>query len=193
MATAQQTVTRAYRDLGALDINSEPSAAEMTHGLELLSRMIAGWAAHGVNVQGASVSITADTTADSPLLTNVSATHSVIVGMGISGTGIYTDSQVREVRAFGESIVMSRPATADGTTIALTLTSIPLLERFEDGVICMLAVRLAPSVGVPASQDLRDMANEGWAALQAAYIQAPQADFDQALKSLSSNRYPSAF
>jgi hypothetical protein len=193
MATAQQTVTRAYRDLGALDINSEPSAAMMTHGLDMLSRMISGWAAHGVDVGAADVTVTGDTTLYSNALTEMSSTASLLVGMAISGTGIFADTLIQEIRSDQSVIIMSRPATADGTTISLSFSSVPLLERFEDGVISMLAVRLSPSVGVPASQELREQASEGWAALQAAYIQAPQANFDEGLKALSSTRYPSAF
>lgn len=191
MATSQQTVTRAYRDLGALDINSEASAAMMNHGLDMLSRMIAGWASSGVNVRLANASKTGDTETNSNIISNMSSTTGVIAGMEVSGTGIQDGTTVIWVRE--TEVKISTLATADGTTVALTFSSLPIDAKYEDGVIAMLAVRLAPSTGLPVTTELKEIADNGWMALQAAYITAPMAQFDDALVGLSSTRHRSGF
>ena len=194
MATAEQTVLRAYLELGAVDIDTTTGTlrtALMNHGLELLSRMFASWAAEGVDVNIATAALTCTTTQYSKLLTDMASTTAVAPGMQISGTGIASNTLVENIITT-TSLQMTNEATASGT-VSLTFTQIPLDERFEDGIIALLAVRLSPSTRIPVSDILASVADNAWKQIQAAFIKAPVADFDAALKSLSSNRYPSAF
>ena len=67
----------------------------------------------------------------------------------------------------------------------------PLDEMFEQGTIALLAMRIAGDFGVvdtaiPAGV-VRD-ADEGWAALQAAYIRPGRVRFDRGLTRMSSQR-----
>jgi hypothetical protein len=81
---------------------------------------------------------------------------------------------------------MTANATAGGTGVALAFTPIPFEARHEQGVIALLAQRLAVAPeDVPAwvNQDARD----GWMALQAQFIMVPAASFDNGLVTTTQN------
>jgi hypothetical protein len=59
---------------------------------------------------------------------------------------------------------------------------LPLNSRFEQGIIAMLAVRLAGDYGKSPDAVLVRDADNGWSALQAAFFAVPQSTFDRALK-----------
>jgi hypothetical protein len=65
---------------------------------------------------------------------------------------------------------------------------IPIPEKHLPGLIAMLAIRLAPDYGVDPPVLLQREANAGFKALLAAYIFAPDANFDPALRNLPSQR-----
>ena len=64
----------------------------------------------------------------------------------------------------------------------LTGDVLPLDARFEQGVVAMLAKRLAPEFGVEVDPDLRQDAKEGWDQISAAFFAVPASRFDTALK-----------
>lgn len=70
-------------------------------------------------------------------------------------------------------------------------TPFPLEEMFEQGVIALLAMRVAGDFGVTddaiPSGVVRD-ADEGWSALQATYIQPGKVRFDGGLARMPSQR-----
>jgi hypothetical protein len=66
--------------------------------------------------------------------------------------------------------------------------NIPLPAEHEPAFTDLLAIRLAPDYGVQPSPFLVAEAKNGWNALQAAYVFAPQANFDSAIKNLPSQR-----
>jgi len=75
---------------------------------------------------------------------------------------------------------------ADGLKLS---GDVPLDARFEEGVIAMLAVRLADDYGAtPSSGVVRDAA-QGLQRLQAAFNHIPLAQFDSALRNMPSQRY----
>ena len=75
---------------------------------------------------------------------------------------------------------------ADGIKVS---GDVPLDARFEEGVVAMLAVRLADDYGKePSSVVVRD-AEIGWERLQAAFRHIPLAQFDSALRNMPSQRY----
>jgi hypothetical protein len=63
------------------------------------------------------------------------------------------------------------------TALALSDT-FSLDDKFHGGVKAMLAIRLAEENGDDLKPKLVDDAGQGWMALQAAYIEAPEAGFD---------------
>lgn len=64
----------------------------------------------------------------------------------------------------------------------------PLDATFEDPVIALLAVRVAPDFNEPVSAQLKEDAVDGWYIVQAGYIEAPRADIDPTLLRLPSQR-----
>lgn len=75
---------------------------------------------------------------------------------------------------------------ADGVKVS---GDVPLDARFEEGVVAMLAVRLAPDYGAEVSAGVLRDAENGWARLQAAFTHVPLAQFDSALRNMPSQRY----
>jgi hypothetical protein len=67
---------------------------------------------------------------------------------------------------------------ADGINIS---PDVPLPSKHEEGVVAMLAVRLAPDYGREPSPLVYEAATEGMYRLEADYISAPLAQFDSAL------------
>ena len=186
MSTSQDIVTRAYRRLGALDINSTPSAAMTSHGLAALNAMIDSWRSQGLAIN---VTRTGSTTSGGAIITTITSpatTVGLYVGMAVSGTGIASGIEILTVDTTTQ-ITLTLAATATGT-VALTFNALPLPSEFEDAITALLAVRLSPDVGVEPSAILMRDANSGWEALSAAYVNVPEASFDDMLASLSSNR-----
>lgn len=68
--------------------------------------------------------------------------------------------------------------------------SIPLDEKYEAGLIAMLAVRLAGDYGKQPDGILLKDADDGWRRLQAAFIQPETPTFDWALIRTPSRRFP---
>lgn len=68
-------------------------------------------------------------------------------------------------------------------------TDVPLPSRHKQGIIAMLAVRLAPTFNKPVSAELASEANEGWTGLLAEYFHVPRSRFDGALLSMPSQRH----
>lgn len=62
---------------------------------------------------------------------------------------------------------------------------LPLDSRFEQGVVAMLAVRIAEDFGVTPGPVLMRDAADGWSALLAAYWAVPQAAFESSLRQTS--------
>lgn len=62
--------------------------------------------------------------------------------------------------------------------------SVLIDDRHRDALVANLAVRFADANGVPISQDLRDRANDTFAALQAAYLPMRPMSIDRGLRPL---------
>lgn len=75
---------------------------------------------------------------------------------------------------------------ADGVKVS---GDVPLDARFEEGVVALLAVRLADDYGKePSARTLSD-AQTGWSRLKSAFTHVPLAQFDSALRNMPSHRY----
>lgn len=78
--------------------------------------------------------------------------------------------------------------TADGINVTPDL---PLAVAYEEGLVAMLAVRLAEDYGKTPGPILAMDAQRGRSRLEAAYIVAPATTFDSALVLMPSRRYVS--
>jgi hypothetical protein len=67
---------------------------------------------------------------------------------------------------------------ADGINVS---PDVPLPAKHEEGVVAMLAVRLAPDYGKEAAAQVYADASKGLSRLEADYISAPLASFDHAI------------
>lgn len=67
---------------------------------------------------------------------------------------------------------------------------LPIDDRYEAGLVAMLAVRLAGDYGKTVDAVLARDADDGWKRLQAAYIQPVTPTFDWALIRTPSRRFP---
>lgn len=81
-----------------------------------------------------------------------------------------------------DGVDISHSAYLIGSTFALD-------SEYEAGTKAMLAVRMSSEFGMPISQQVMASAANGWERLQAAYIEAPEASFDEALTYMPSQRY----
>jgi hypothetical protein len=72
---------------------------------------------------------------------------------------------------------------ADGINVS---PDVPLPAKHEEGVVALLAVRLAPDFGREAPAQVHADADKGMARLQSDYISAPLASFDCALRGMPS-------
>lgn len=65
---------------------------------------------------------------------------------------------------------------------------LPIAAKYERGVVALLSQRLAPDFGLSLPPQIEREARDGWRTLQAGYISAPEADFDDTLQYMPSQR-----
>lgn len=186
MSTAQQLVTRAMRRLQAIDILSEPSAAEMTHGLAVLSEIINGWSADGIPTYG--FTLTGNLTSGSKWVTDVCPnTDRLVKLLNVSGTGVAASSVISSVDG-KYCFKLSSAATADGSGVTLTFAFLPVDVRVEGAIIALLAVRLSEDLGLPVSAKLQMDADRGWAGILASMLPDRPQQLDAAILNFPSQR-----
>lgn len=178
MATAQEIVTRAFRRLQAIDLNEQPTAAEMTNGLAALSEMVNAWAADGIPTE--TQTLTGTTTDESDVISGLDTTKNLARGFNVSGTGIPATTRIEEILS-DTCIRLTQDATASGS-VSLTFALMPIDDRHQKAVVALLAEYMAGDSGLPDAPPkvIRD-AQDGWAAILAHYIQTPKVTHDNAL------------
>jgi hypothetical protein len=175
VTTDTEIVTAAYRALQAIDINELPSPNETKIGLDTLPRMIAEWATRNLNVVDQALSGT--TTLDSPVVTGIE-TEALAKGFNVSGGGIPAATRIASLDHRNRTITLTANATASAT-VTLTFTLLPLETRYEQGLIAMLAMQLAPQLGmdnIPAV--VTRNAYWGWKAILGNFFRVPVAKSD---------------
>jgi hypothetical protein len=173
MATAQDIVTSAFRALHAIDINEQPSPNEAQVGLDTLSAMIAFWSTKKLNV--ADQTLTGTTTLGSADVSGLDV--SVLApGLNVAGTGIPAGTRIKSIS--GSTVTLTAAATASGT-VALIFTALPFEAKHELGVIALLAMQVAPLVGIDAipAMVVRN-ADLGWSALRGQFLRRSKSKFD---------------
>lgn len=184
---ARDIVTAAMQMLGALDIaESAPSEAEMTVGLKVLTRMIEAWAADNLNV--VSRTLTGTISSGVTTITNLTRTDQLAPGLNISGTGIASGARISTIDSRTQ-VTMTAAATASSDSASLTFVAIPFEAKFEQGVIALLAVKLAPFIGMQQIPPLvQAEADDGWTNLVANYMTIPDIGYDKDLLMTSIRR-----
>lgn len=108
---------------------------------------------------------------------------------------------LKRLRVIGAGETPAAADVADATTALYQMINswdaeglegdiLPLDDRYEAGIIAMLAVRLAGDYGKQIDVVLAKDADDGWKRLQAAYIQPVTPTFDWALIRTPSRRFP---
>jgi len=175
MATAQQIVTSAFRALQAIDINEQPSPNEAQVGLDLLNTMIAAWALKNLNV--VDQTLTGTTALSAPDVTDIE-TALLAVGMNVAGTGIAAATRIKTIDHRSGAIVLTANATASGT-VSLAFTVLPFEAKHEQGVIALLALQLAPVLGIDKIPGMVGRnADQGWSGIKGVFFRVPGAVFD---------------
>ena len=182
MATAQQLVTRALRRLQAIDINEEPSATEMTHGLAVFSEVLNGWGAKGIPTEDQS--LVGDLTSGKDIVKRMDDTGTLVKNLNVSGTGVPANATVKEVIT-NTSFQLSGNATANGAAATLTFVFLPIAVKYEGAAVALLAIRMKGDWGITLPPELaleleRD-ATDGWASLLAGYTPDRKVQVDRAL------------
>jgi hypothetical protein len=183
MSDSAQIVTRAFRRLQAIDINEQPSAAEMTHGLAVMTEMINGWQAKGIVTQD--FTLVGDVVSGSDIVRNLTTDATkVMVNHNVSGTGIAAGTRVLQVLA-NRSIQLDTAATADAGAATLTFSFLTAPAQFEEGLVALLAMRLKGDMGISLPSDiyadLKTDAEDGWNGILAGYLPDRKARFDRSI------------
>lgn len=181
MSSSAEIVTRACRRLQSIDINEQPSPTLMSHGLAVMSEMVNGWTAKGVNTS--THTITADVVDDSDRVRNVLPdVGEVFIGLNVSGTGIPANATVKEVLT-DRSFRLDLDATASAGATTLTFAFLPVPAKYEGAMVALLAMRLKGDLGISLSgdvyADLKQDALDGWADILAGYLPDRKAKFDR--------------
>jgi hypothetical protein len=175
MATAQEIVTRAFRALQAIDINEQPTPNEAQVGLDTLEAMIADWATHNLNTVDQTLGGT--TAAGSPEVTQVE-TEALARGMNVFGTGIPDAARIKSIDHRRKTVTLTINATASGT-VSLIFTLLPFEARYEQGVTALLALQLAPLLGIDNIPGMVTRnAVKGWQAIFANFYRIPLSGSD---------------
>ena len=178
--TTAEIVAEAFKAINAIDINEAvASPAETAVATGRYTRMVAGWEAQGLNV--GTVAMAATTTNGSAEVT-FETTEKLAPGLNISGTGIPASTRILSVDS-RTKITMTAAATASGTP-TLTFTALPFQDKFEPGIVALLAQRLAV-----APEDVPPWVNEeariGWQALCANFMLVLPAQLDNMLTNMT--------
>lgn len=117
------------------------------------------------------------------------ATTSYIIGRALSRIAVLrigkTATAIQAQDGLNAVNEMLLGLQADGIYIS---PLIPIPDKHTPGLIAMLAIKLAPDYGIEPSPLLIQEAKDGMKALLAAYVYAPDAQFDPAVRNLPSQR-----
>ena len=182
MSTAQTIVTRAYRRLQAIDINGQPSDAEMTNGLLALVEMLNSWQQNCILAE--TLILTGTTVSGDATITALATTENLSLALKVTGTGIPSGTTVKEILS-DTTLELTAEATASGT-VSLTFALMPIHEMHDKAVIALLAVYMAGDAGMPdAPPRVVTDAEDGWAGILAKYLQTPTPEYDAGLVNTS--------
>lgn len=171
-ATAAQIITRAFRAIGAIDINEQPSPNETAVGLETLNALVDGWSSR--NLLLTDVTVEGTTELDSTEVTDIE-TATLARGMNVSGTGIAAGTRIESIDDRHRIVTLSAAATASGT-VDLSFAVLPFEARHVQGIVALLAMQLPPHEGIPGM--VARNASDGMSAIRGQYMRRSRSVFD---------------
>lgn len=111
------------------------------------------------------------------------------LGVIASDQPVDPNDQANVLIALNDMIFEWRGKGVDITPTALEPeTAFPMAEDYHAGTKALLAVRVAPDFEEPINAQLKEDSIEGWAVIQAGFIEAPTADIDSGLKIMPSSQ-----
>ena len=178
MSSVQKIVSHAMRQIGALDLaETEPSAIEMENAIAVLNQMVASWEADGLNIKTRTLPASFD---NASLILRLEDTSQLAPGLNVSGTGI-ASSRIVSIDS-AQRITLDVATTQAGDGVDVTFTALPFEPKFEQGVIALLGLMLAPTCGIMQVPPIVEkLAASGWTALSANFMPTPAFSPDPAL------------
>lgn len=193
MATVLDIITRSLRRLREVGSGQDPDAADAAMALDVLNGMILGWQAQGVDAKYTALDL--DDTFYF-FVPPVDATSEVIDLLADQGTWNASTNSPTLASSSGTKGYFYRVSTAGSTDLDDVtswaendyavfdgrewLKSIDPL-RFQQVVVDLLAMELAPYFAKEPDAMLGRSAVNGWAQIQAAFIKPPTAIIDRAV------------
>lgn len=188
MSTAAELVVDAFGLLNAIDIvEAAPSPAEITKGLRAFSQMVDSWATEGLAIADQTRTCDIDgTTAVIPSptdpLTSVVDVLRLAPGMNVNGTGVVYGSRILSIDSKSQAITLDQATESQASSVSVTFKALPFEAKFERGVAALLALQIAPLIGMDNIPPMVvRMAQSGWTALQANFMRIPPVGFDPGL------------
>lgn len=193
MPTVRTICTRALRRLGVVDLLNDPSAEEASTALAALNDMMHAWRSKSVDVFH--VSYTLDNTFSFfvPPTEIDGRVHNAITNKGTWNASTNSPALSTGVGTIGDTykVSVAGATTLDGVTSwaagdyavfdGVVWRKGEDSQRFEGGVIAMLAVRVADEMGVQPPASLTAASLSAWSSIRSAFITPPLAQFDSGL------------
>jgi len=210
MATVRDIITQALKRIRVIASGETPQASDIADGLTALNQMMSGWATNGVNVLHNDYALADTFTFFVPptVLDGVGSTTTTMdyltdqgdwdasLNSPILSNGGRNRGDVFRVSVSGATIVDNVVGATVGQFIIFNgVQWIPCEDstRRQQGVIAMLAVRLAEDYGVAVTPVVARDAADGWSSLLQQFVHVPDATFDPALTRTPSRRWPYSF
>ena len=191
MASARYIITRALRRIRVVGVTDSPPAEIASHALDSFNDLLTAYEADNLSTE--TVVITGNVQSGSRKVSdlnnaaNLKNTDALVVGMQVDGDGV--SSTVHEIVSQGE-INLANAATASGTGITLTFSSLPMDDSLTQALIDVLAERIAPDFGRPITPEIRAAAMRGQAQIDGVFFRVPTKNgVDSALSRISRGIY----
>lgn len=201
MTTVRDICERALKRIAIVDPGESISAADAADALSALNDMMFGWAFDGVPIEHTALALT-DTffffvppkgvsgnviaaldyqgawnaSTNTPTLASSSGTKGYWYRVSVAGSTTLDDVT---------SWAVNDAAVFDGEDWLAGQSS----RQYEGGIVALLAVRMAEEFGRTPGPVLLMDASAAWAAIQAAFVRPPAAQFDTALVRTPGRRY----
>lgn len=203
MTTARQIIRLAFMQANETGVGEEPTAADAADCLSLLNQMMYSWANENVDVFHSDLTLASELLFWVPPKDADGATIDAAAYQGTWNASTNTPALVSSIGTSGHVYKVATAGTTtldDGSTWAVgdfvvfdgvqqKWLKCRSSKAHEHGITAMLAVRMAPMFSGEINPVTAAAAASGWRQLQAAFVVAPIASVDDALRRMTGNRY----
>lgn len=201
MTTARDLVNRAIRRAGIVSIGDSVPAEDADTALDAFNDMLFGWKSKSVDIGHSAYTLNSTVMffvppqslngGDIDALTNKGNWDASANSPSLS-TGVGTLGDYYKVATAGSTTLDGITSWAvddylvyNGTKWIKGANS----KQLEWAVMALLTLRISDEFGMAINPSLAEQADDGWRAVQAAFVRAPLADFDGGLKYIVGRRY----